>query len=439
MRYVRTFEKYEDFLAAQEAVSGSGQYVEDIVPGYVYVKENYPDGEYTFFNGHTEPEPEGYQFGDVIYSDGTGLKSAYWSAYTPSMGEKVGLIVIGSDEAPDGNARMIAFTDVLDEGIANEPMLSISPKEQGDGTRDVVMGAGNDLYPRTFNFYPSNTPDLFSAQTAYDCFNCYWFGKNEAEYTCLGYYNIDYPTLSSDDNYYGGEEMPNPLASNEYVIDSEFVLGPFSGDSLNEYYFTETPASDSTDYTYNALSDFSGYTWSKMMYDQWVDSEGMPYDPYDFWYPTDYTYGAFSAVGTNYGDWYVPAVGEMGFMVSRFGEINEIMNAENIAGSALSYDYYLNSTIMLPFKFANQSKSSIFSQVLWGGGYEPGPSPKAAFPVSERHGYFQYANPSYVPSGYFPGAYVRPFAMIKEGQIVNEAGDLVENGHQVKDLQGGIA
>ena len=46
MRNIRKFETFEDFLASQESVSGSGKYVQDIVPGFVYVKERYEDGTY---------------------------------------------------------------------------------------------------------------------------------------------------------------------------------------------------------------------------------------------------------------------------------------------------------------------------------------------------------------------------------------------------------
>lgn len=46
MRNIRKFETFEDFLASQESVSGSGKYVLDIVPGFAYVKERYEDGTY---------------------------------------------------------------------------------------------------------------------------------------------------------------------------------------------------------------------------------------------------------------------------------------------------------------------------------------------------------------------------------------------------------
>ena len=51
MRNIRKFETYDEFLAAQESVSGSGAYVEDVVPGFAYIKELYMAGKAcTFYN-----------------------------------------------------------------------------------------------------------------------------------------------------------------------------------------------------------------------------------------------------------------------------------------------------------------------------------------------------------------------------------------------------
>ena len=67
MRNIRKFETFEDYLASQESVSGSGKYVEDIRPGFVYVKERYEDGTYSFYNGEDIGQEEEYEFGDVVY------------------------------------------------------------------------------------------------------------------------------------------------------------------------------------------------------------------------------------------------------------------------------------------------------------------------------------------------------------------------------------
>lgn len=81
MRNIRVFNTMDDFIASQEAVSGTGEYVEDIKPGFVYVREVYEQGQGSgaFYNNLSdEPEGEGYEFGDVIYTDGgSKLKSVY--------------------------------------------------------------------------------------------------------------------------------------------------------------------------------------------------------------------------------------------------------------------------------------------------------------------------------------------------------------------------
>ena len=58
MRNIRIFDEYSDYLATQEIVSGTGKYVEDIFPGFVYVRELAEKGIYAFYNGENNEEYE---------------------------------------------------------------------------------------------------------------------------------------------------------------------------------------------------------------------------------------------------------------------------------------------------------------------------------------------------------------------------------------------
>jgi hypothetical protein len=141
MRNIRLFDEYNDFLAIQEALSGSGKYVEDIFPGFVYTRDKYSGDTYAYYNGH-EIEDSDYHFGDVVYDDGTGvLKKVYWSEYTPSMGQKVGLIVVPTSHAADGNARMIAFENAINPNPEpSEPTIGSSNPKAGN---ELLLGANN--------------------------------------------------------------------------------------------------------------------------------------------------------------------------------------------------------------------------------------------------------------------------------------------------------
>ena len=384
MRYIKNFSYFDDFLALQESVSGSGKYVEDIMPGFAFVKENYPDDNFAFYNGHEETH-DGYFFGDVIYTpDGTKLNAIAHTEYTASMGEKVGLVVIGSNEAPDGIARMMSFSDVMESGLSKE-----------------------------FSFWPDDWGTAFSSQTAYDGFAVYGLEDSTWRYGALNFMNENYPQPSSDENKNLGSSG-NPLSDGEYYLHNPFVIGPFSGDGLNEKYFEELLYSEYADY--NALSDFSGYTWSKMLYDRLTDKN-------DWTTPMDYTYGQYYTDGTNPNDWYVPSVGEMGFMVSRFHRINQIMLADNINGNPLSFTHYFNSTVMTYYKFSDSILDNILSPVFCGGGYDGDID-------DERHGFFGYANNNSASN-----VLVRPFAMIQDNAIYREIGDAsIDNGHRVMNL-----
>ena len=162
MRNIRIFDEYSDYLATQEIVSGTGKYVEDIFPGFVYVRELAEKGIYAFYNGENSEE---YEFGDVIYYDGTPkLKKVYYSAFTPSMGEKVGLVVVPTALSPDGNARIMAFGSITTEmqPSPTEPVANASKPE----SKDVLLGESMS-YVKAFTQWHDNMAD--ENQTVYTC------------------------------------------------------------------------------------------------------------------------------------------------------------------------------------------------------------------------------------------------------------------------------
>ena len=52
-------------------------------------------------------EGAAYEFGDVVYYDGTGLQTINYNDWDSSLGEPLTIIAIPSNVAPDGNARII--------------------------------------------------------------------------------------------------------------------------------------------------------------------------------------------------------------------------------------------------------------------------------------------------------------------------------------------
>lgn len=488
MRNIRKFETFEDFLASQESISGSGKYVLDVVPGFAYVKERYEDGTYAFYNG---VESEEYEFGDVIYYDGTStLKKVYYSAFTPSMGEKVGLVVVPTALSPDGNARIMAFGSITTEYTQSAPAAA-KPE-----SKDMLLGASTS-YSIVSTVWHGNMAD--ENQTVYTCVpGFYLSGGSETEKGTMKasvpgsegqashYESPLYLSDSSRASKFSSDAnfmYPNPYTNGEYynTANTLVAISPFLGDSLKEQdpaYLQEELAGGSIGPipskaaspilagaslgggNYNAFSDFSGYTWTygcppeydggggKKSASPSLKSSKPVSGILEAYFPHDYV-RQFYTDGTQQGDWYLPSMGEMGFVVARYKKIVEIFQylysvgaiaedgTDNIPGYGAS-----SSTIWTSTVGANISVTTMGASIS-GYDTEPTVGPVitiVATPAQETTGHDLdlERNVLFVldsGGGSAPESEVLPFAMINEGKIQRTMGDYtLANGHQMKDF-----
>lgn len=469
MRNIRKFETFEDYLASQESVSGSGKYVEDIRPGFVYVKERYEDGTYSFYNGEDIGQEEEYEFGDVVYyvEGQPKLKKVYYSAFTPDMGEKVGLVVVPTALSPDGNARIMAFGSITTDAPAPAPSsLSVSKPE----TKDALLGASTSYSKVNDGWYDRMADEN---QTVYTCVPAFNLGGGSLPQASSpgsegrpSYYEkplyLGFPTgyskYSSDANY----EYPNPHTNNEYynTTDTLVAISPFLGDSLKEQdsKYLQEEFTEGTYPAYNAFSDFSGYTWTYGCPPEYTMTPGAPAlksskpvsgtsNPY---FPHDHV-RQFYTDGTAEGDWYLPSMGEMGFVAARYKKIMEIFEylksvrayvedgTDNMPGcSGVGVSAIWTSTVGALVKNEVAVSEPTMSASISGNYTKP-----YAYPIALRvEG--TNSNSNLVFDLQFAFYYedehneVLPFAMIKKGEIQKTMGNYsVANGHQMKDLPQG--
>ena len=486
MRNIRKFETFEDYLASQESVSGSGKYVEDIRPGFVYVKERYEDGTYSFYNGEDIGQEEEYEFGDVVYyvEGQPKLKKVYYSAFTPDMGEKVGLVVVPTALSPDGNARIMAFGSITTEAQPAPPPASVNPSNSE--TKDTLLGASTS-YSKAYPRWTDRLAD--ENQTFYTCVPAFNLGGGSMpkasapgsegrpsyyEYPLYLSFSTSYSKYSSDANY----EYPNPHTNNEYynATDTLVAISPFLGDSLKEQdskYLQEEFAEGDYD-SYNAFSDFSGYTWTYGCPPEYMTpgapalKSSKPVTVENAYFPHDYV-RQFYTDGTAKNDWYLPSMGEMGFVVARYKKIMEIFEylksvrawaedgTDNMPGFRLpeyAYSAIWTSTVgaLMRNPFATPAPETTLSASI-SGEYDTNPY---VYPVSVIVNLAGQTEPTSVDttSSTYAGLSdlnfdlqfafdvdndheVLPFAMIKKGEIQRTMGAYtVANGHQMKDLQG---
>ena len=447
MRNIRLFDEYNDFLATQESVSGSGKYVEDIFPGFAYIRENFSADTYAFYNGHEE-ESSDYHFGDVIYlaSDNT-LKSVYWTGYTPSMGEKVGLIVVPTSHAADGNARMIAFENAMSQEEPG-PEMSTQPDTRGG---DILLGeaseASDNVWDYLFEWYNTNNGGMMAnGILCWDVPSGVGKGPedNYLYYVCnsAGQYGRFYDLDAQFSSDFGNNNIQNPMSENESYYrrldesvkpetrDGDTVLGAgtesFDGQYYNEglylgvspymtdgsqnpnYVEREWDDSIYSDVHINAFADWAGYANTNVM----GDNEAISYVAL-----------RYNTPGTNAGDWYVGAMGEMGYVSSRLWAIEYIMN--QLGGDPVIVSVPGSTPFYAPIYTSTEEYSNPMYDVYRilaipnEGGNSPSeaeetypadsPSPTVRGTVSLD---ISWGNTTYNVDGS-----VRPMAMIKEGQI----------------------
>lgn len=126
---------------------------------------------------------------------------------------------------------------------------------------------------------------------------------------------------------FGGLNNPYDTDTWYYQNDSTFCApSPYKeDDSRNpEYYRTSSP-SDST----NALSDFKGKENTKILTDlataqsDWKTASSIENQWASGYYPAACCCWRYHTEGTKQGDWYLPSMGELGYIMPKYNKINE--------------------------------------------------------------------------------------------------------------------
>ena len=237
--------------------------------------------------------------GSIIYakSDGT-LKATSKDEWNASLGTPVAVVVIPASHMSDGKCRGMSLCN----------MSYVTPDT---GTIATYQNGGDDTT---------------------NGFNLIWgvYGTDVAGLT-------DYTTVETTQGTNNFGYLPNDLFDGGYYSEASDMtkcVSPYNNDgSQNPAYLTAG----------QALADMDGKTNTEMLVNLSAIKDtysGGAFENLNANYPAAFACHLFSTVGTDQGDWYLPAIGELGYLYTRIKRINESLEA--LGTSAVQVGTMLN-------------------------------------------------------------------------------------------------
>ena len=250
------------------------------------------------YNPIPTPPPSIISAGMICYADSNNkLKFCTSDEWKSLLGELQGVVVVPSNHTPDGTVRIMCIAGVNTDG------------SQATGNVAMAWGPTGE----------TSLPNMDKVPT--------W--DNEIGGT-IGNSNDGRLPSNSNNGNFTGATCASDIFTKYYNVAEPIVPSPYltNGQQNPHYLTTESGL------TANALSDFNGKSNTAVL----VGLEG------------DYVAAkACYQYGTNAlpaGSWYLPACGELGYIMPRFNEIQTALSALQAVGGVQlgSYDVYWSST-----------------------------------------------------------------------------------------------
>lgn len=244
------------------------------------------------------------EVGNIVLVDKSTLEKVFvrpddLSQYSPADYTPIGVVVIPAshDVYGTGECAIVSLRGLHDKRPYGGDMEAYGLSMYWGPSNINISG----IKDRNYQNY-CGSPALFQQSVIGLKNESYIPTDNYSNYICEHDKNSGYPSVTADKFF-----SPSP-----YLTD---------GSRNKMYYQTTDPSSD-----LNCLADFDGQNNTKKI----VEERG-PKD-YESWTPSQWKYedypmasccDMFYTDGTNQGDWYQPAAGEVGYLASRYKKISD--------------------------------------------------------------------------------------------------------------------
>ena len=260
--------------------------------------------------------------GDILLWDKTGLRKLFvskdaLSSYPSDSYTPIGIVVIPASHDVYGDGSC---------GVMSLKSMNCDTPSTGDTSEQT-------MYCGVYGTNISGLPDLDQVPTG-----------NTSNGIPTG--STSYAYLPSDK--FSGTQCAHD--TDAYYNSSSYIPSPYLTDGSRNpgYYQTTSPSSSS-----NALADFDGKGNTQKIitqrgtkdYNSWKPTADLEAD-----YPAASCCDMFYTEGTSQGDWYLPACGELGYIMPPFNKINDTIDkVRKIYGSSVgvkldTYYGYWSST-----------------------------------------------------------------------------------------------
>lgn len=261
--------------------------------------------------------------GSVAYYDGSAVKFALKDDFTSSMGTPIGVVVIPQSHMEDGKCRVMSLANMSYKTPETGTLVGTSNDDAANAGANLIWGVYNNDTEIT-NYDKVVTVDGAMAQRNGNLPSDWWVGKSEV--TIPGYKTY---TVNPVSNTVDIETAWHGIDDWSELTEGHISPSPYLSDgSKNPLYFTEG----------QALCDMDGKSNTNILVNLSpikTQTSGA-FDNRERNYPAAMACHMYHTLGTNQGDWYLPAIGELGYLYVRAKKINETLVSLG-SSAAVSY------------------------------------------------------------------------------------------------------